>query len=232
VTGDREGTLRLTRDSTQGTYALVGDDGRIAFEGQPVEVTQISYDGWEFFPEPGECTVSTGNLEGAIGIGFAELSCTDLADIRDNGVISISGTVGLPIDRLVPRELPFTGGTARVGPETWTFEFAYLATWQQPIIAGVTGANMELMDVATQASLRFSYDIATHETSLSAVQRGGEEADVPEGACGLVRTELGKPNPRATTVELTITCPEVEVPGLGSVSIESTVIVDELEWPE
>jgi hypothetical protein len=231
VTGDREGSLVLSRESNEGTYALVGSLGRIAFTGQPVEVTQLSYDGLEFFPDPGDCTITPGDLDNAIGIGFAQLSCIDIADIRDTGVISISGTIGMPVDRLVERELPATGGTLTIGDETWTFEYAYLYLWQQPVISGVVTANMELADVERGASLYFFYDIETHRTSVSGVMRDGETADIAAGACALQREELGRPNPRTTTVEIAIDCPSVEVPGLGVVPIRGSVVVDELEFP-
>lgn len=231
VTGDRQGTLVLTRESQDGNYALVGGDGRIAFEGAPVVVTQVSYDGLEFFPEEGDCTVTPGNLDNAVGIGFAELVCTDIADIRDNGVVTIAGTIGLPVDRLAGREMPLTGGSIQVGDETWTFEFALLLLWQQPMIGGETNANMELLDEGLGAALSFFYDIETHRTSVTEVMRDGETIPVPDGACRLEREELGRPNPGAMTIELGIDCSAVEVPGLGTVPITGTVIVDELEFP-
>jgi hypothetical protein len=231
VTGDREGTLVVTRESQELTYALVGGDGRITFEGAPVVVTQVSYDGWDFFPDEGDCTVTPGNLDNAVGIGFAELVCTDIADVRDNGIVSISGTIGLPVDRLVGRELPVTGGSIEVGDETWSFEFALLLAWQQPAIGGVTDANMTLLDEAQGTALHFFYDIETHRTTVSDVMRDGQTVAVPEGACTLNREELGRPNPRAVTIELTIDCPTVDIPGLGAVPISGTVIVDELEFP-
>jgi hypothetical protein len=230
VTGDREGTFVLTRESLEGSYALVGSQGRIVFAGQPAEVTQLSYDGLDFFPDPEDCTITAGDLDSAVGIGFAELSCVDLADIRETGVITIEGTLGLPVDRLAGRDLPLTGGSLAVGDETWSFEFAYLLLWQQPAIAGRTGANMELVDEA-HGGLLFSYDIETHRTSVTGVMRASETFDIAEGACGLQREELGRPNPRTTTVELIIECAAVDVPGLGVVPISGTVVVDELEFP-
>lgn len=232
VSGDREGTFRLSREVQEGTYALVGSDGRMSFEGAPPEVTQISFDGWEFFPDPGQCVVTPQNLDNAIGIGFADLVCTDLVEIRDKGTVSLDGTLGLPVDRLAERELPATGGTATVGPETWTFESGMLVTWQQPIISGQQEYNMGLEDETTASRLLFTYDHVTHETTLAAVDRNGTVVDIPEGGCLITREVLGKPNPRATTTRLTFTCPEVEVPELGLVPIEGTVVTDELEFPE
>jgi hypothetical protein len=61
--------------------------------------------------------------------------------------------------------------------------------------------------------------------------RDGETADIAAGACALQREELGRPNPRTTTVEIAIDCPSVEVPGLGVAPIGGSVVVDELEFP-
>lgn len=232
VTGDREGAFDLTRESLEGRYSLVGNDGRIAFEGRPLQVAQISYEGWEFFPDPGECTVTPGNLDNRVGIGFAELRCNDLADIRDNGVITIAGTIGLPLDLLADSDLPESGGSVAVGDETWQFAEATLATWPSPVIGGHRSYNMELVDRERGGALNFDYDQMTHALTLATVARGDADSDVPAGACALAREQLGRLNPRTTVVELTIDCPAVDVPGLGVTSITGTVVVDELQWPE
>lgn len=233
VTGDREGSFRLTRDQRQGSYALEGAGNRITFVGVPVVVSQVSYDGLEFFPDPEQCSVTTGNLDNAIGIGFADLRCDDLVDIRDGGTVSMSGEIGLPVDLLVGRQLPETGGTATVGNETWTFEEAWLVTWQQPAIAGVSEYNLVLEDLGGPPRvLSFTYDIETHALSLANVRYGNSDADVPGGACSFDREELGLHNPRTVVVDLAVSCPSVEVPGMGVVSVSADVVLDELQWPE
>lgn len=233
VSGDREGTFRLTGESVEDFYALEGDGGRIVFgDGSPASIEQISYDGWEFFPDEGDCTLTAGNLDNAIGIGFADLACEGLEDIRDKGTIDLAGEIGMPVDRLAARTLPPSGGTLTVGEEVWTIGESHLATWQQPAIAGVSDYNLELDDSDLGTSLNFYYDIETHRLSAATVVRGGEEANVPADVCQLASEELGKHNPRTTVLELTITCPTVDVPGLGSVPIGGTVVVDELQWPE
>jgi hypothetical protein len=233
VTGDREGTLRLTQEVRQGGYALEGGGDRITFRGEPVQVAQVSYDGLEFFPDPEQCSITTGNLGNAIGIGFADLRCDDLVDVRGNGTVSLAGEIGLPVDLLVGRQLPPTGGSATVGEETWEFEEATLVTWQQPAIAGVSEYSLSLEDLGgPPRELNFSYDFENHVLNLANVRVGNTDADVPEGACSFDRTELGHHNPRTLVVELTISCPSVEVPSLGVVAISGSVVVDELQWPE
>ena len=234
VTGDREGTLRLTREVHQGSsYAMEGGGDRVTFRGAPVEVAQVSYDGLEFFPDPEQCTITHGNLDNAIGIGFADLRCDDLVDVRGNGTVSLAGEIGLPVDLLVGRQLPPTGGTVTVGEETWEFDEATLLTWQQPAIAGVSEYSLRLEELGGPPRvLNFSYDFENHVLSLANVMVGNTDADVPDGACSFDRTELGHHNPRTLVVELTISCPSVEVPSLGVVAISGSVVVDELQWPE
>ena len=231
-TGDREGTLRLTRDSLEGTYGLLGSDGRMTLTGTPAEITQISFDGWEFFPDPGQCTVTAADPDAQLGLASAEVVCTDLAEIRDKGVVSVSGSINLPADRAAPRALPATGGTATVGSETWTFDQGFLVTWNPSIyVMGAGEFNMELVDVATGARLLFRHDADAQRTTLAAVERGGELVQIDDGACRIEREMLGKPNPRDIAVELVVTCSLVEVPGLGTVPIQATVTVDELGYP-
>lgn len=233
VTGDREGTFRLVREVHQGSYALEGGGGRVTFRGAPVEVVQVSYDGLEFFPDPGQCTMTTGNLENAIGIGFADLRCQNIVDVRGNGKVSLAGEIGLPVDLLVGRQLPTTGGSVTVGDETWEFTEAILVTWQQPVIGGVSEYSLRLEDLGGPPRvLNFNYDIESHALDLANVSVGNSDADVPGGACAFDRTELGHHNPRTLVVELTISCPSVEVPGVGAVAINGSVVVDELQWPE
>lgn len=231
VTGDLEGTLNLTRESHDTGYSLVGSDGRVTFEGEALTVSQISYEGWEFFPEPSECTLTPGDVDRETGTGQAELSCTDLAEIRDKGVISIEGHVGMAADMMGQRGVPPSGGSLAVGDETWSFDGAYIVTWGTPAVAGRDECNMQLYSETEAAYLCFTYDAATHRADIIEIGRDGETALVPEGACSLERTELGKPNPRDITIELAIECPAVEVPGMGTVRIGGTVVVDELGDP-
>jgi len=231
VSGDRQGTFQLTRGRDGDRYSLLGNRGQIVFEGRPSQITQISLDGLEFFPDPDDCTLTPANNSNRIGIGFADLRCEGLADIRDNGTITLSGELGLPLDLVADSGLPESGGSLTVGDETWVFGDADLIGYQRPAIAGSTAYNMELEDEAHAAAVNFSYDYVSRRLTLANLVRGGEENDVPADACELLVEELGVPNPRTTVIELTISCVDVEVPGLGRVSISGTVVVDRIEFP-
>ena len=224
VTGDRDDSLRLTRENDGERYSLEGDKGRITFEGRPVEITQISFDGLEFFPEPDECTVTPGTLDNRVGIGFAELHCEDLADVRDTGTFTFAGTIGMPLDMIAESDLPESGGTVEVGDETWQIAEAYLF---------FIGAeyDMGLVDEEAGGAIYVVYDQREHRMSVASITRGDESLEVPADACELREQEIGRHNPRTTVIELSIRCAAVDVPGLGTVPINGTLFVNRVGSP-
>lgn len=232
VSGDLEGTYTFDRPAEGPGYGVRGEAGRIFFDGSPLTVVQLNLDGLSFFPAADDCTLTPGNLTNAIGVGRAELECEGLSDIRGKGVIDVRGTVGLPLDLLAVRELPLPGGSVTVGAETWTFVDATLSAWQMPIVGGIRSYNLELVDEEAGGGLLFSFDLETRQLALEAVDRHGTVEIVDPRACDLATDELGQLNPRTIVIELTIDCAAVPVPGLASVPIGGTVVVERLEWPE
>jgi hypothetical protein len=233
ISGDYTGHMVLTRQENNERYGLVGDDGTVIFEfGATEDATaspaQISFGSWLFFPEPDECTITPGEGDLATGLAPATIECTDLAEVRDKGTVSLSGEMRLAADAVGQRGVPQSGGSLAVGDQTWTFDGAFMALWHGPAIAGVDPENLILTDTAEQGTIAISRNIDSEETWVSRVIADGGETDVPEEACTIARRELGKPSPTTMTVELTIGCAEVEVPGLGPVPIEGTLIVDEV----
>jgi hypothetical protein len=231
VTGDREGTLTLTRENTDARYSLEGDGARMVFEGVPpdVVISQVSWEGLEFFPEPSDCTITPGELDDEIGVGYAEIRCVGLTDLRGNGTVDIEGTLGVALTMVGESDLPEMGGTAAVGHETWEFPDAFLFGFPVNSGPGTDDYNMVLTDEGSGA-IRFRYDVQTHRLTLVNVERGGQQSNLAPGACSLGTTELGRLTPSAAVVELTIDCPAAEVAGLGTVPITATVIVQQLEF--
>lgn len=228
VTGDREGTMVIHSEGLDNRYSVIGDDGRISFEGDPMSIVQLSYDGWEFFPEPEDCTITPGELDPEFGTVATEIRCDDLSDIRDKGVISLSGIIGVSADVVGMRpDLPESGGSATVGEETWEFDEAFLYAFRFPSQAGGDN-NMTLTDDDT-GYLGFDFDVQTHRLTLTRLARDGTEADVASGSCTVEVSELGRLNPRTTVIEVTFACSDIEVPGLGAVPISGTVIAEQIE---
>ena len=240
VTGDHTGTLSLVRESSGELYSLEGDDARMVFQGRlPPEVTQVSWTGLEFFPEPTDCTITPGALDDEIGVGYAELRCEGLTDVRGGGTVSLAGTIGLPLTMVGESDLPQMGGNVTVGDETWEFSEALLFAFPVNLVPGGEDYNMILTHAGTDAgcpgpecsrtSLRFRYDVQTHRLTLVEVERDGASSGVAGGSCSLATDELGRLSPFVAVVELSIDCPVAEVPGLGTVPITGTVIVQLLE---
>jgi hypothetical protein len=228
VTGDRDVALVVDRESTDAQYGVVGDDARVFIGGDPLSIVQMNLDGLSFFPDPDECTITPGRLNSEIGIASARLTCEDLADIRDNGVVSVDGVVGIAADMLGMRgDLPPSGGTITVGDETLEFADAVLYAFPVSVIDGPDQTNMGLVDGRTE--LYFSYDVQTHGIALVSIERGDEPTEVPAEACSIATRELGKLNPRTTVLELTLTCPAVELPDAGTVAINGSLIVEEVD---
>jgi hypothetical protein len=241
VTGDHTGTLTVTRESSSDRYSLEGRDARIVFEGsRPPVVAQLSWEGLEFFPEPADCTMTPGELDDEIGVGYVELRCDRLSDVRGGETISLAGTLGMALSMVGESDLPPMGGSVTVGDETWEFTEAFLFAFAVPAVAGDDDYNMILAKEGTdigcpgpecsRTSLRFRYDVQTHHLALINVERNGEDADLAAGACSLGTDELGRLTPGTIVVELTIDCPAAEVPGLGLVPIAGSAIVQQIEF--
>lgn len=230
VTGDREASLPVDRESTDGQYGLIGDDARIFLGGEPLAIVQMNLDGLSFFPEPEDCTITPGRHNQQIGVASAEVRCERLEDVRDSGVVDVEGVLGIAADMVGMRgDLPPSGGSLAFGDETLTFTEAWLFPFAGPVMAGEERTNMGLIDGTT--GLYFTYDVHTHATALAYVEIEGHVTEVPVDACAIATEELGKVNPRNTLVEMTIRCPAVELPDLGSIAIDGSVIVEQLEGP-
>jgi len=226
VSGDREGSFVLNRESIDGRYALEGDDGRVFFEGDPLTVPQISWDGLEFFLDPDECVITPGERYDPTGVAGAHIRCEEIADVRDNGVVTMEGTLGVASNLLGLRgDLPPTGGTVELGEETLEFEDAFMTVVTFSSFAG----QLATTDGASALTLR--YDAMTHSLVLDEILFGGEANEVPAGACTLSSRDVGAVNPHTTLVELAIRCSAVEVAGLGTVPVVGTVLVHQVDPP-
>lgn len=240
MTGNREGTFNIHAPGTgmsvgvgigdDERLSLTGDGLRIAFEAEPLQVAQLSYDGLEFFPEEGDCMFTPGESENDIGIGMVELRCEELRDVRGDGVIGLVGNVGLPVSFVVERAFPEAGGRVAVGDELWEFEDVPTFIFEsnggdtlQYSLHSVSGFDVRSFVIA--------YDFESGEAALVSVERDDSVTDLPEDACEVSRAELGE-YAQILVTEVLIRCASIEVPRLGAVPIEGTVIVDETQFPD
>jgi hypothetical protein len=244
LSGDLDETLVLDREDAEigfnfdmetgialledGPYRLVGEDGRVTFAVDPLVVEQIDVAGLSFYPAPDDCHVTPGILNASLGIASAGIRCEAIADIRDNGVVTLDGTIAVAGDVLGMRgELPPTGGTIAVGPTS--VELPQARVFLDPFgFDALTGlASAPLFDDDSEAGLVLAYDRESHELSLSTIVAGLDAfAEVPDGACSVERSDLGVLNPRTTVVELAIRCDALDVAELGTVAVDGTLVVD------
>lgn len=231
VTGDREGAFVLDREALDQGYALAGEQGRLYFGGDPLAVERISYDGLEFYLDPGDCTLTPGERHDPSGVAGAHLACEEIADIRDGGTVSVEGTVGIAADLLGQRgDLPPSGGTVQVGDTELELPFAVL-TLGRPAAFVPGGGFLPTEDGS--GWLEFDYDAQTHALRLATVSLAAPRSTrIDQDACIVSTRSIGRLNPHTTTAELTVECASVELEPGERVRISGTIIADLVEPPQ
>lgn len=224
VSGERDETFTVVREFTDGRYGLLGDDGRIYFDDEPLAVAQVSFGGLEFFLDPGDCTIEPGERDDETGVATARLRCEEIADVRGGATVTLDGTLGIASDLVGLRgDLPPTGGSVAFGDRTFEFEEASML---HPRFTSFVG---QIVDVDEAVSMWISYDSNAHALVLDEVVFEGRVTLVPPGACQLSTTEVGILNPHARLVELTIECPSLDLTDVGATTVSGTLLVEEVE---
>ena len=127
VTGDREGTLTVTRESNDGKYSLVGDAARIVFEGSRRRSSRRSRGtGSSSSPSRRPARSRRASSTTRSASATPRSTATDLVDIRDGETVSVAGTFGVALTTVGESDLPEMGGSVTVGDETWEFDAAML----------------------------------------------------------------------------------------------------------
>lgn len=230
VTGAAEGTITLERTAHGPNYGFENNETRIFFASDPLSIDQMSYDGLAFFPEPEDCEFTEGEHNEDAGLVGVEVSCPELVDIRDNGTITLEGVLALPANLVIALDIPDIGGTLIVGDEEWEVVDSRLLVGPQ--FQGSNGGSGEiglsLNPEEPSKGLFLSYDLETDQLSPGNVFYEETVTDLSPDACDIVSETLMVVNPQAEYHELSITCESVDVPDLGTVSIEGTVVYEKL----
>ncbi len=242
VHGDLEGSFALDREHAEigfefdpeaeiarledGPYQLSGSNARIAFARDPLAVEQIDYEGWSIYPDPEDCAITPGVLNATLGVASATLRCEEIADIRDNGVVTVDGTIHAAADVLGMRgDLPTSGGSLAVGSDSVDLAEARALLERFGFDAATGLASLPMLNDGMTEGVILAYDPHTHELDLESIIVGEESIEAPD-ACSVTRTDLGLLNPRTSVVELAISCDAVEAPGQGSVPVSGSLVVD------
>jgi hypothetical protein len=242
VSGDLEGSIALDREEAEigfefdpetqiarlqdGPYQLSGSQARITFARDPLAVEQIDYEGLSFYLDPGDCEITPGALNPALGIASAAVRCEEIADIRDNGIITVDGTIHAAADVLGMRgELPASGGSLAVGSETVEVAEARALLQRFGFDAATGLASLPILNDGMTEGVILTYDPHTREVDIDSIILAEQPIDASE-ACTVARTDIGLLNPRTSVVELAISCGGVDAPGLGAVPVSGSLVVD------
>lgn len=228
VTGAVEGTITLERTADGPTYGLENSKTRVFFESDPLTISQMSYEGFAFFPEPEDCEFTEGEHNEESGLVGVEVSCPELVDIRDNGTITLAGVLALPADLVIEVDTPDTGGTITVGNEEWEVVDPVLLVGPQfhGSNGGAGEITLALNPEEPSKGLSLYYDIEADHLSPGKVSYEGTATDLARDACDIVSETVMVVNPQVEFHELTISCEDVEVPELGTISIEGRVVYE------
>ncbi|MDQ2674706.1 MAG: hypothetical protein M3Y40_08610 [Chloroflexota bacterium] len=224
VTGDRQGDFVLDREDTDQGYALAGADGHISFGGNPIEAERIGYDGLEFYLDPGDCELEPGERDDPTGVAGLTITCTDISDVRDGGVVSLTGTLGVSADVLGLRgDLPPTGGTIEIGDQAIEISGAYFL---MGISSDFRPSGGFVFSEDGHTLMHFNYDPQTHALVFETIEIDGVQTQIQPGDCSMTYTSLGRLNPTTTTQEMTIECPAVRMASGETVRVGGTLIGD------
>lgn len=224
VTGARDGTITLDRNVEGPSFGLGDARTRIFFEPSPLTITQMSYDGLAFFPEPDDCEFTAGEHNEEAGLAAVQITCPELVDIRDNGTISVEGYVALPADMVIERDLPDLGGHVTVGEEIWEISEAHLGIYPESLFGG--SPEPVYLQIWTGDYLRamsFEMDRETETLTLVQVYWPEGQSEVPPEACSISTEFLVQVNPTDSIERLDFACDSVAVRGMGEVPITGSI---------
>ena len=242
VSGARTDTFRLDRASYDvsispdfergfarveyGRFGLLGEDGDVYLEAEPLSVAQIDFDGMAFYPDPDECTITPGTLNATAGIASARLECPNLEDLRGAGTLTLDGGIALPADLLGLRgDLPPSGGQIEVGDRTLAFSDGRMLV-MNALTDDTRRIPLFLYGDDDVSSLGFERDPSTAQLYLTYVVIDAELFDIDDDACLVTADGLGLASPITTVQELTIRCDELQLGDHGTVTIDDTLVID------
>lgn len=246
ISGDRSGTMTLdTATGTGGRFELledgsvrVGDPnapvelrgaaGHIRFDSDSAEVTHIAYDGLSIFVDGSECTITPGAVNEESRLMAALVECSDVADIRGQAVISVTGVVALSAETLLGRgELPPTGGSLEINGSTITLEELDIFLDGEPVEE--TGRiQWGAFDADSGSGISLEYNPEADQFSISGAFSEEAYAGLEE-PCPIAAEELGRINDYTTVMRLEIDCTDAAVEGGGTGSVTGSLIADVIQ---
>lgn len=227
ITGARDGTMTFDGVASGPSYGFDSAKGNIFFETDPLSISQMAYDGLAFFPEPEDCTTTTGGHNEEIGLVAVRIECAELTDIRDNGSITVDGYVALPADMVIELDLPDPGGTVTVGDST--FEPVDPVLFIGPVLEdpGHEPEDIGLWlssDDLEGPTVFLRYSESSKSLAVARVFYNRGIAEVDPGECDTETVEIEVINPQSSVMEVSFSCDSVEVSSHGAIVVEGDVV--------
>lgn len=231
-TGAREATVTLDSTVSGPSYGIGDSTTRVFFDSDPLAIGQMSHDGLTFFPEPEACEFTPGEHDEDTGLVAVSISCLELVDIRGNGSVSIEGQLALPADLVIDLDLPDRGGTVAIGDETISFGSDLHLFVGPSLDHGTSEMQLTAVSDSPLATLVFPYDLETDRLRLGRVGFSGGSTNIGPEECSHEMNELAVINPQAKIVEVTFSCPEIQLANVGQVTIEGTLVFEQIFFEE
>lgn len=226
-TGDRPGELSTERTgigARADQYLIEGDEGRILLgpdDAGELVVEQMSWQGLDFFPDADDCAFTPGPTNEELGLAAVRMSCPSIRDVRDTATVTLEGTAALPIDLVVERDLPETGGTLQVSgdrQDTWR---TASVSWRP----GAPGSGADLVIRGSGFTMRFTGD---DELVASGLTTDGVQVDLATDACDVSADRVAALSPGADLVELTISCTGVDLTETETIDVSGVVVAERI----
>lgn len=232
VSGDRPGSFTLLgEDSTTSGYTLAGSGDRItfAFEDDGILfVDHVTYDGLDFYLDPGECEIDTGEVNTGLGISTVAVTCPDITDLRDTATVTVEGSVGVASTLTGREDLPDLGGTVTVEGDVDLLLQVEFGTWvQYPHQPGIFGGDSVSLHGADGLPLLGMEENDNGQLALIGFLEAPQVyREVEPGTCLAQTEQLAVASPNVTYHALTLDCAAVPLVEGGTVSIEGSVVVE------
>lgn len=235
VSGDRPGSFTLQgEDSTMSGYTLVGSGDRITFaqdDDGALFVDHVTYDGLDFYLDPGECEIEPGEVNTDLGISTVAVTCPEITDLRDTATVTVEGRVGVASTLTGREDLPDMGGSITVSGDVELNLDVEYGTWvQHPHQAGIFGGDRT--NLYGSDGIPLVYLEAEDDDRLAVVGFGEVDAwqEVEPGNCLADTEQLAVASPDVTYHALTLDCAAVPLKNGGTVSIEGSVVVERVPF--
>ncbi|HSJ35225.1 MAG TPA: hypothetical protein VLB85_09245 [Acidimicrobiia bacterium] len=233
VSGDRPGTFTLQgEDSTMSGYTLAGSGDRITFaqdDDGALFVDHVTYDGLDFYLDPGECEIEPGEVNTDLGISTVAVTCPEITDLRDTATVTVEGTVGVA-STLTREDLPRLGGTITVEGDVELVLEVEAGTWVQFPEEGTFPGDYANLHGSDGIPVMHLEEIDDGRLAVTGVGAVDDFRDVEPDTCRSQTEQVAVVSPGVTYHRLILDCPAVPLLDGGVVSITGEAVIQRMPF--